>query len=141
MNKEQNRALAHRFITEGWGTAPGWDKVWDEMVAPDVVYHFNSEPNPIVGLEANKAFNAELFQGFPTLNSTLEDLLIDGNNIVYRQTLQGKHTGEFLGIPATGKSVKINDFTFLKIANGKIAEWWYDCNLLAAMQQLGVVNL
>jgi predicted ester cyclase len=105
----------------------------------DVIHHFNSSPEPIVGLEANKVFNASLFQGFPNIHQMIEDTIAEGDKVVYRTTLQGTQTGEFLGIPPTGKSAKINDFTLLRISNGKIVEWWYECNLLAVMQQLGLM--
>ncbi|MGB3299098.1 MAG: ester cyclase [Phormidesmis sp.] len=141
MSTEQNRAIAQRFFTEGWGTNPKWESVWDEIVSPNVVHHFNSEPDPIVGLSSNKAFNAGLFEGFPEITHTLGSLLADSDEVVYRSTLRGIHTGEFLGIPPTGRSAQINDFTLLKIADGKIVEWWYDCNLLALMQQLGISAL
>jgi steroid delta-isomerase-like uncharacterized protein len=136
---EQNKSIALRFEQEGWGTEPNWEKTWDELMANDVIHHFNSDPNPIVGLAANKAFNASLFQGFPNIQHTIEDTIAEGDKVVYRTTLKGTHTGEFMGIPPTGKSVIINDFTLLRIAEGKIVEWWYDCNLLAVMQQLGLM--
>ena len=139
MSIEQNRAIALRFAQEGWGTQPNWEHVWDELMSADVVHHFNSEAEPIVGLEANKAFNASLFKGFPNIQHTLEDVITEGNNVVYRSTIQGRHTGEFLGIPPTGKSTKVNDFTLLRIVNGKIVEWWYKCNLLEVMKQLGLM--
>lgn len=66
--------------------------------------------------------------------------IAESDKVVYRTTLKGTHTGEFMGIPPTGKSVIINDFTLLRIAEGKIVEWWYDCNLLAVMQQLGLMQ-
>lgn len=138
MMKEQVRAIALRFANEGWGTQPDWRTVWDDIVASDVVHHFNSDPNPIVGLEENKAFNASLFAGFPDIDHSMGDLLIDGDRAVYRTTLQGTHTGEFLGIPPTNKSVILNDFTLVKVQGEKIGEWWYDCNLLALMRQLGL---
>lgn len=138
MMKEQVRAIALRFANEGWGTQPDWRTVWDDIVASDVVHHFNSDPNPIVGLEENKAFNASLFAGFPNIDHSMGDLLIDGDRAVYRTTLQGTHTGEFLGIPPTNKSVILNDFTLVKVQGEKIVEWWYDCNLLALMRQLGL---
>ena len=138
MSTEQNRAIALRFLNEGWGTAPNWQAVWDEIVANDVVHHFNSNPEPVVGLETNKAFNADLFKGFPDIEHTVEDILAENDKVVYRTTLRGTHTGDFLGIPPTGKLARLNDFTLLQIADGKIVEWWYDCNLLALMQQLGV---
>lgn len=138
MSIVENKQIALRFAQDGWGTVPGWQQVWDEVVAPDVVYHFNSGSKPIIGLKANKEFNVSLFQGFPDIKQTIEDVVAEGNKVVYRTTMQGTHTGEFLGIPPTQKSAKINDFTLVKIANRQIVEWWYECNLLELMQQLGI---
>jgi steroid delta-isomerase-like uncharacterized protein len=137
---EQNKAIALRFAQDGWGTNPNWKKTWDELMSMDVVHHFNSAVEPIVGLEANKTFNESLFQGFPDIHHTMEDVVAEGDKVVYRTTIQGTHTGEFLGTPPTGKAVKVNDFTLLRIADGKIVEWWYECNLLEVMQQLGLVS-
>jgi steroid delta-isomerase-like uncharacterized protein len=136
---EQNKSIALRFEQEGWGTEPNWEQTWDELVADDVVHHFNSDPQPIVGLAANKAFNASLFQGFPNIQHTIKDMIAEGDKVVYHTTLKGTHTGEFMGIPPTGKSAIIHDFTLLRIAEGKIVEWWYDCNLMSLMQQLGLM--
>lgn len=108
-------------------------------MSPDVVYHFNSSAEPIVGLEANKEFNASLFVGFPDIRQKIEDAIAEDDKVVYRTTIQGTHTGDFLGSPPTGKAVKVNDFTLLKIVEGKIVEWWYECNLLEVMTQLGLV--
>lgn len=139
MTIEQHRAIALRFLNEGWGTRSDWQAVWDEIVSPDVVHHFNSEPKPIVGLAKNKAFNSTLFDGFPDIVHTLQAMVAEDDKVVYRTTLKGTHTGEFLGMPPTGKTAQINDFTMLRISDGKILEWWYDCNLLALMQQLDLM--
>lgn len=136
---EHNKAIALRFAQAGWGTNPGWEKVWDQVMAVDVVYHFNSSPEPIVGLAANKAFNASLFQGFPNIKQIIEDVISEGDKVVYRTTMEGNHTGNFLGIPPTGKAAKVNDFTLLRIVNDRIVEWWYECNLLEVMKQLGLM--
>ncbi len=136
---EQNKSIAMRFAQDGWGTNPNWKQTWDELMSADVVYHFNSTAEPIVGLEANKAFNEDLFQGFPDIHQALEDVIAEGDKVVYRTTIQGTHTGQFLGAAPTGKPVKVNDFTLLRISNHKIVEWWYECNLLEVMQQLELV--
>ena len=138
MSIEQKKEIALRFAKDGWGTMPNWEQVWDELMSTDVIYHFNSSPEPIIGLEANKKFNASLFQGFPDIKQTIEDVIAEGDKVVYRTTMQGTHTGEFLGISPTGKSAKINDFTLLRIVNERIVEWWYECNLLELMKQLGL---
>jgi len=136
---EQNKAIALRFAKDGWGTNPTWRQTWDELMSPDVVHHFNSSAEPIIGLEANKAFSESLFQGFPDIYQILGDVVAEDDKVVYRTTIQGTHTGEFLGIPPTGKAVKVNDFTLLRIVDGRIVEWWYECNLLEVMQQLELV--
>jgi steroid delta-isomerase-like uncharacterized protein len=136
---ERNKSIALCFAQDGWGTNPTWKETWDKLMSTDVVHHFNSAAAPIVGLEANKTFNENLFQGFPDIHHTIEDVVAEGDKVVYRTTIQGTHTGEFLGTPPTGQAVKVNDFTLLRIADGKIVEWWYECNLLEVMQQLGLV--
>jgi predicted ester cyclase len=137
---EQNKSIALRFAQEGWGTNSNWKKTWDEVMSADVVHHFNSAAAPIVGLEANKIFNESLFQGFPDIHHNLEDIVAEGNKVVYRTTIQGTHTGDFLGTPPTGRVVKVNDFTLLRIIDQRIVEWWYECNLLEVMQQLGLIS-
>ncbi len=138
MSVEENKKIALRFARDGWGTMSNWEQVWDELMSSDVVYHFNSSSKPIIGLEANKEFNVSLFQGFPDIKQTIEDIIAEGDKVVYRTTIEGTHTGEFLGISATNESGRINDFTLLQIADGQIVEWWYECNLLELMTQLGL---
>ena len=138
MSIEQNKQITLGFAKDGWGTMPNWGRVWDLSMSTDVIYHFNSSPEPIIGLEANKEFNASLFQGFPDIKQTIEDVIAEGDKVMYRTTMQGTHTGEFLGISPTDKSVKINDFTLLRIVDEQIVEWWYECNLLELMKQLGL---
>lgn len=133
------KAIAQRFSQEGWGTQPNWRKVWDELMSETVIYHFNSGAEPIIGLEANKKFNQSLFEGFHDIRQTIGDMIAEGDRVVYRTAITGTHTGHFLGTPPTGKTVKVNDFTLLRIENGKIQEWWYECNLLEVMQQLELI--
>jgi predicted ester cyclase len=138
MSIEKNKQIVLRFAQDGWGTMPNWEKVWDELVAPNLVQHFNSFPDPIVGLENNKRFSEELFKGMPDAKCTIEDVVAEGDLVVFRSTVQGTQTGTFLGYSATGKSTKLNDFTQIRIENGKIVEMWYETNLLSGLQQLGL---
>jgi predicted ester cyclase len=136
---DQNRLIALQFAQEGWGTNPNWEKTWDKLVSPKIIYHFNSSAQLIVGLVANKEFNKSLFQGFPDIHQKIEDAIVEGDQVVYRTTIEGTNTGTFLGTPPTGKSIKVNDFTLLRLDNGRIVEMWYETNLLEVMQQMGLV--
>jgi len=140
MSIEQNKAIALRFANDGWGTNPNWEKAWDELVSPDIVHHFCSWAEPIRGIEANKEFEASLFQGFPNIQQIIEETLAQDDKVMYRSTLKGTHTGMFMGLPPTDKVVTVNgSFNLLRISEGKIVEWWYELNLLEVMKQIGVI--
>jgi predicted ester cyclase len=141
MSSEQNKAIALSFAKDGWGTVDGWEKVWNELMAPEIVLHFCSWSEPIHGLEANKEFNTSLFEGFPDIQQIVEDVVAEGDKVMFRSTLKGTHTGNFMGIPPTGKWVNTSgNFNLLRIAEGKIVEWWYETNLLEVMKQLGAIS-
>ncbi|NJK50430.1 ester cyclase [Candidatus Gracilibacteria bacterium] len=139
MSIEQNKAIALRLAKEGWGTMPGWEKIWDELVDRDIVQYFCSQSESICGLETNKAFQASLFEGFPKIEQTIESVVAEGDKVVYFHTLKGAHTGTFMGIEPTNNWVKATGFTMVRVANSKIVEMWYETNLLAVMQQLGII--
>jgi predicted ester cyclase len=140
MSVEQNKAIALRLATKGWGTVSGWEKVWDELVAEDMIQHFCGAKDVISGLEANKVFQASLFEGFPQIKQTIEAVVAEDDKVVYFHTLEGSQTGTFMGIPPTHKWVKGTGFTMVRIANGKVVEMWYETNLLEIMQQMGVIS-
>ncbi len=139
MSIEQNKALALRLATDGWGTVPGWQKVWDELVAEDVIQHFCSADEPISGLEATKAFEASLFEGFPDIKQNISTVVAEKDKVVYFHILEGRHTGTFMDISPTDNFVKATGFTMVQIANGKVIQRWYETNLLEIMQQIGVL--
>lgn len=48
------------------------------------------------------------------------------------------HSGEFMGIPATGKRIKIRYMDFWRVADGLIAANWVMVDFPYVMQQLGI---
>jgi steroid delta-isomerase-like uncharacterized protein len=131
--------LAMRFTIEAWGTKSNWQKVWDEVIAPDVIFHHAALPEPIQGSAPAKSFYAGLFNGFPQMEQTIEMVIAENDRVAVLHRLKGFQLGDFLGIPPTGKLVEGNGARFFNIAGGKIVETWYEINLLGAMQQLGVI--
>jgi len=49
MLSEQNKSIVLRFAKEGWGTVVGWEKVWDELLAPHIILHFAVGLSQFVG--------------------------------------------------------------------------------------------
>ncbi len=134
---EQNKILTRRALEEVWNR--GNFAVVDELVASDFVVHASTPANETHGPEGVKHFYAMLRQAFPDLHFTIEDQIADGDRVVTRWTARGTHTGEFQGIPPTGKQVRLTGIDIDRIANGKFVECWTNVDELGMMQQLGVL--
>lgn len=80
-----------------------------------------------------------LHTAFPDLRGEIEDIVAQDDKVVFRMTWRGTQTGDFLGIPATGKPVSFEVFDMARVAGGKIAEHWGLPNNLKLLQQLGAV--
>lgn len=50
---------------------------------------------------------------------------------------EATHSGEFMGIPATGKRVEIRYMDFWKVVDGKIADNWVMVDFAHVLRQLG----
>ena len=73
----------------------------------------------------------------PDYHTTIEDLIAEGNKVVARVTLTGTHTGDFYGIPPTGKRINLSAIYIVRIQDGKIVEHWGEENGVTVLRQLG----
>lgn len=77
---------------------------------------------------------------FPDMHMHVEDVVADGAKVVARVRYTGTHRGEFMGMPATGKSVDVQLIDVFGFgADGRVHEHWGVMDALAMMQQLGAV--
>ena len=81
-----------------------------------------------------------LLAAFPDFRMDVKDLIASGDKAVARLRVSGTHKGEFMGIPATGKSVSMNLIDITRFGDDGLArEHWGVVDQLALMQQLGVI--
>lgn len=108
----------------------------DLFVAEDYINH-----NVVVadGREANRAFWAAFFTGLPDVVVTMEDIVVAGDRVVGRFVYRGTHTGELMGIPATGARVEMRSIDIWRVDGGLLAEHWDELNLMEVFQQVGVL--
>ena len=62
--------------------------------------------------------------GFPDLRARIDDVVAADDRVALRLTFRGTHQGEFLGLPATGRTIEYVSHEFYRIADGLIAEEW-----------------
>ncbi len=110
-----------------------------DLVADGFVEH---EEAP--GLPPTKEGVLTLFRGyraaFPDLHMTAEDIIADGDKTVARVTASGTQTGEWMGMPASGKRAEFHLIDIMRFDDaGLISEHWGVMDMLSMLQQLGVV--
>jgi predicted ester cyclase len=74
---------------------------------------------------------------FPDIETTAEDILVEGDRLAVRSTIRGTHKGDFMGIPASGKKVEVSNYDFVRFENDQAAEHWGTIDSAALMEQIG----
>jgi steroid delta-isomerase-like uncharacterized protein len=110
----------------------------DELAVEDYVEH-DPFPGQGNGLADLKAHFAGFFAAFNPLQFTIEDVIAEGNKVVVRWTNAGTDSGGFMGMPATGREFGITGIDIHVVPDGKLAQQWHLVDLLAQMQQLGLI--
>jgi steroid delta-isomerase-like uncharacterized protein len=113
-------------------------KVIDEVVDPDLVFHA-PVPSGMTGVQALKQVWVTLLSAFPDLHVAIEDVLAEGDKVVYRNKVTGTHQGEYRGLPPTGRSVTYDEIFIVRFADGRIAEIWGVVDVFAQLRQLGLL--
>ncbi len=136
MSADEHKALVRRFFEDfcnGRNLA-----LADELMTPDHVYHDPQIPN-VQGPQA-MAQAVAVYQNGLEGHWHIEELAAaEGNRVVTRWTGTGTHHAELLGIPPTGKAIRVAAISLHRIADGKLAEHWCVWDTLGLLQQLGVV--
>ena len=109
----------------------------DERYAADYVRHEAGYPAELAGAAGLKQFIQNLRTGFPDWNCTIEDTMAAGDKVMVRYLCSGTHTGEWNGLPPTGKPIQFQSMIVHRIAVGKVVEDWSEYDSLGWMQQLG----
>ena len=133
MTLQDNKAVAKRFIQEVFVEAD--ERAADELTAPDFVPH--SWPGVEPGIESLKQAQRRVTAGLEDARMTIEDVIAENDKVVVRLTSHGRHAGEFMGMPPSGKDYDISEIHIFRIADGKVAEHWRDADMLGMLRQLG----
>ena len=133
MSEEENKEIVRRY-QEAYNNADY--EALDNVVAADVI-----TPNMISsmprGLEDAKLVHQKTLIGMPDYHTTIEDLIAEGDKVVARVSMTGTHTGDFYGIPATGRRVNLTGIFIVRIADGKIVEHWGEEDGVKVLRELG----
>jgi steroid delta-isomerase-like uncharacterized protein len=133
---ENNKAVIRKFLEEvinqnRMGRA-------DDLVGEDFV-ELDPLPGQRQGREGLKEVLGMMRTAFPDMHWVVEEMVAEEDKVVTRFTWTGTHRGTFLGVPATGRSVKVKGVVIDQLAGGKMNYSRILMDSLGMMQQLGVV--
>jgi steroid delta-isomerase-like uncharacterized protein len=105
------------------------------IVTPDYVVH----PEEVRGPDGL----AEMVQGyrdaFADLSVTIEHQFTEGDYVATRTTIRGRHEGDLMGAPATGRQVEFGGLTISRCRDGKIEEEWELIDMMTLLRQIGAL--
>jgi steroid delta-isomerase-like uncharacterized protein len=131
----RNKAVARQFLEEAFG--PHWRvELVDQLHTQDFVVHTSRGD---VGLKEDREALIGWKSSTPDLVIRVDDIMAEGDRVAVRWTGTGTNTGEWNGMPATGKKVTARGMTFWRMKDGKIAEEWGVVDMLSVMKQMGLL--
>ncbi len=79
-----------------------------------------------------------MITSFSDINAEIIHLLADHDKVAHYASFSAKHTGQFLGIPPTGKTLHWTEVHMSRVKDGKIVEHWGHIDIDTMFRQLGI---
>ena len=127
---DANKALVRRFITEVF--EQGRPEAVDELCADDFIGHTWGNADK-AGL---KQAMARVASALADAHFQLDDVIAEDDRVAVRVTATARQVGEFMGIPASGRSYTIGEIHIFRLRDGKVSEHWHEFDRTGLIQQL-----
>jgi steroid delta-isomerase-like uncharacterized protein len=93
---------------------------------------------PLRGPAEFAAFVERTRGAFPDIKVMVEDVFGAEDKVVLRWSAMMTHSGDHLGMPATGERVRLSGITIARFADKRIIEGWDHWDQLGMLKQIGV---
>jgi len=131
----QPEVLIRTFIDEAFNK--GNLSILEDVIHTE--YKYLSPDGQLEGIGQLTEFIQAFRKAFPDLNLEIDDLFASDDRSCTAFTLRGTQENDFMGIPATQKSVEVRGMVMSRFKDNKISEDWEILDNLSFFQQLGVV--
>ncbi len=132
----KNTEIVRKFVEKAFNE--GNMGVADECLAEDFVRH-DPDMGDVRGREEYKEFIQMNRTAFPDYHETIDDIITQGDTVMYRWTLRGTQEGEFMGVDPTGNEIEVTGMIDMHLEDGRITELWGNFDALGLLKQLDAV--
>jgi predicted ester cyclase len=137
MTLDDNKRLARRALEEVY--ARGNVDLADELVDPGFLDHEPAHDEGPTGPASVRSTVERLHGAFGELSFDVEDEVAEGDKVVQRVTMSGRHTGPLMGREPSGRQFAVRHIYVWRVADGKLIEHWGSRDELGLLQQLGLL--
>ncbi|MET4637618.1 ester cyclase [Mycetocola sp. 2940] len=133
---EQQRGIkeqARRVLEEAFPNND--DNLLRELVSDTFVNH-EAPPGTPPGLGGISFYMHMLAAAFSDQRWEIHKVLAEGDTVVMYCTHSGRHTGDFFGVPATGRAFAYKQMHMVRVVDGKGVEHWAVRDDASLMRQL-----
>jgi steroid delta-isomerase-like uncharacterized protein len=136
--RSESMAVVHRWFEEVWNK--GREEAIDELFSDEGIAHglVGENGQELRGPAEFISFFRKFRGAFPDIQVTIEDCITEGDKAAVRCRVQASHTGEGLGIAATGRPVEFEGMSIVRVREGKIVEAWNNFDFMSLNQQIGL---
>src|SRR3979411_2934767 len=136
--KKDAKTLVHQWFDEVWNQ--GREATIDDLLSKDApIYGLGEGDMDVRGPSGFKPFFRNLRTSFPDLKIRIEDTIAEPDKAVVRVVLEGTHSGDGLGIPATGRRVRVAGIVIVYSSEGKLIAGWNSWDQLGLLRQIGAI--
>lgn len=125
------------FFDEAW--ARGNTERLGHLLTDDFVH--NAPPGYTADRDGYIQMVRDFHHGIPDMSAELVDIVAQGDKVASRWIAEGHQNNELLGIPPTGKKIRVEGLTIAKVRDGRVSEEFTVQDMAAALLQLGVTDL
>jgi predicted ester cyclase len=138
MMPEKNKAVIRHFYEDVFAAGKMNIAAIDRHLAADFVGH--DLPPGLNGREGYKKLIGMFAASFSdTAPIEAHEMIGNSDKIVVRWSSTAKHSGEFMGIPATGRRIRVKGIDIFRLAEGKIVDLWQEIDLLGIVRQISAL--
>lgn len=133
---EQNKRVMEQFVRF---INTGDVKLGETIISPDVLFFAPTSPEPMHGFKGYTDVLDMIRGAMPDVKWDVEEVIADGNKVMVRFTMSGTQTQPFMGMPATGKPIRVTAMNIYELKDGKIIREHGLPDLFSMLIQLGMI--